>query len=159
MFCNLFWFSFSFAEYSTILIFGTYNAYQMQIQTSCLHPHVVLFLLYVCHLTDVLLLGYGVVHPSVCGAVPSYVASSTILVGRIYEELCLSRWLKLSICMYTLYGKRKKPIFFKFKVQGHWTFIKIPDTWTLMCAGYSKNYVYAISLKCFVLLTSNLNMI
>ena len=44
MLCNLFWFSFSFAEYSTILIFVTYNAYQMQIQTSCLHPHVVLFL-------------------------------------------------------------------------------------------------------------------
>ena len=36
--------SFSFAEYSTILIFVTYNAYQMQIQTSCLYPHVELFL-------------------------------------------------------------------------------------------------------------------
>ena len=41
---NPFWFSFSCAEYSTFLIFVTYNAYQMQIQTSCLHPHVVLFL-------------------------------------------------------------------------------------------------------------------
>ena len=41
---NLFWFSFSCAEYSTILVFVTYNAYQMQIQTSCLHSHVVLFL-------------------------------------------------------------------------------------------------------------------
>ena len=51
MLCYLFWFSFSFAEYSTILIFVTYNAYLMQIQTSCLHPHVVLFLfsvLFVC---------------------------------------------------------------------------------------------------------------
>ena len=45
MLCYLFWFSFCFAEYTTILIFVTYNAYQMQIQTSCLHPHVVLFLL------------------------------------------------------------------------------------------------------------------
>ena len=45
MLCNLFWFSFSCAEYSTILIFVTYNGYQMKIQSSCLHPHVVLFLL------------------------------------------------------------------------------------------------------------------
>ena len=44
--CYLFWFSFGSAEYSTIFIFVTYNAYQMQIQMSCLHPHVVLFLFY-----------------------------------------------------------------------------------------------------------------
>ena len=56
MLCNLFWFSFSFAEYSTILIFVTYNAYQMQIQTDELFaPTRGAFLVIICCVKNIIL--------------------------------------------------------------------------------------------------------
>ena len=49
--------------------------------------------------------------------------------GQVIASTMQSRLLQLS--MYTSYGKRKKPIYFRSKVkfQGHWTFTKNSRLW------------------------------
>ena len=63
--------------------------------------------LYACHFTD---LWYDAVCPYVHPSVRPYVASSTILVGRITQERC---GLGCSNFMCTLHMERMKPIYFQ----------------------------------------------
>ena len=69
---------------------------------------------YIRPLFDRRILWYGVRCPSVRPSVRTYVASSTILVGRIYQELC---GLGCSNLVCTLYMERRSLYIFKVKGQ------------------------------------------